>query len=141
MPQTHSGNIAITVIQQANGQYVCELTSSLESRTSPKQSFHGQNAKHAIAIALENVARAIRLEAEEEQNIDWEGVDRSSSGKIIEKRFHVILHYEHVAAEESKFDAMQNTMLGNTVVENAEMSIIQVDTDLPIEPLKRRWFP
>jgi phosphoribosylformylglycinamidine (FGAM) synthase PurS component len=78
------------------------------------------------------------MEAEAEQNIDWEAVDRSPSGKVNEKRFHVILHYEHVTEDESKFDAMQNTLLGNTVIENAEVSIIQVAPDLPIEPLERR---
>jgi len=65
-------------------------------------------------------------------------VDRSTSGKGIDKRFHVILHYERVAEEESKFEALENTLMGNTVVENAEISIIQVDPDLPIEPLEIR---
>jgi len=48
------------------------------------------------------------------------------------------LHYERVAEEESKFEAMHNTLLGNTVVENAEISIIQVDPELPIKSPKRR---
>src|SRR5712692_3394335 len=137
VPASNSGNIAITVIPQANGRYICEVTPSLEGRTGPTKRFHGQNPKHAIAIALENLARTFRMEAEAEQNIDWEAVDRSPSGGVNEKRFHVILHYERVAQEESKFEAMVNTQMGNTVVENAEITIIQVDPDLPVEPLER----
>ena len=78
------------------------------------------------------------MEAEAEQRLDWEAVDRSASGKAIDKRFHVILHYERVAEEESKFEAMTNTLLGNTVVENAEVTIIQVDPGFPKLAWKRR---
>ncbi len=134
----NSGNIAITVIPQANGRYVCEVTPSLEGQIGRTEVYHGQNPKHAIAIALENLACAFRMEAEAEQNLDWEAVDRSTSGKVIDRRFHVILHYERVADEESKFEALVNTQMGNTVVENAEISIIQVDPDLPMDPLERR---
>jgi hypothetical protein len=35
--------------------------------------------------------------------------------------------------------ARSKPTMGNTVVENAEISIIQVDPDLPIEPLER-WY-
>ena len=136
VPISNSGNIAITVIPQATDRFICEVTLSLEGRTGPTRTFHGQNPKHVIAIALENLARGFRMEAEAEQNIDWDAVDRSPSGQVNEKRFHVILHYERVAGEESKFEAMVNTQTGNTVVENAEISIIQVDPDLPIEPLE-----
>jgi hypothetical protein len=141
VPASNSGNIAITVVPQANGRSICQVTPSLEGRTSPTKSFHGQTPKHAIAIALENLARKFRIEAEAEQNVDWEAVDRSSSGKLSEKRFHVILHYERVVEEESKFEAMVNTQMGNTVVENAEISIIQVDPDLSVEPLERWHKP
>jgi hypothetical protein len=55
-------------------------------------------------------------------------------------RFHVILHYERVAEDESKFDAMVNAQTGNTVMENAEISIIQVDLNLPIEHLQNRYM-
>lgn len=133
----YSGSIAITVVPQTNGRYVCEATPTLEGQTRPSKKFHGQTRNHAIAIALENLARAFRLEAEAEQKVDWDAVDRTASGEAIEKRFHVILHYERVAEEESKFEAMHNTLLGNTVVENADIAIIEVDPDLPIEPLAR----
>lgn len=134
---SNSGNIAINVILQADDRYVCEVTPSLEGETGPTKRFHGQNPKHAIAIALENLAHAFRKEAEAEQNVEWEAVDRSPSGKAIDKRFHVILHYERVAEVESKFEAIVNTQMGNTVVENAEISIIQVDPDLPIELVEK----
>jgi hypothetical protein len=137
MPQPIPDNIAITVIPQADGRYICEVTPSLKERTSPTKRIHGQNPKHAIAIALEQVARTLRMEVEAEQNIDWEAVDRSPTGQVNRKRFHVILHYERVAEEESKFEAMVNTQMGNAVVENAEISIIEIDPDLPIEPLAK----
>ena len=43
----------------------------------------------------------------------------------------MILHYEQVVEEESKFEALTSIRLGNTVVENAEIAVIQVDPDLP----------
>ncbi len=42
--------------------------------------------------------------AEEQQNIDWDTVERSYYGEPIAKHYHVILHYERIAEEESKFD-------------------------------------
>ena len=131
MSQTRSGNIAVTVIPQATGGWVCEVTTSLAARTDPTKSFHGQSASHAIALALEDLARMFRKEAEAEQNVDWDAVERATSGEVVNRRFHVILHYERVAEEESKFEALTNTLLGNTVVEDAEIAIIQVDADLP----------
>ncbi len=129
------GNIAITVISQANGHYLCEATSTLDGQTSPAQRFQGQSSNHAIAIALEHLAYALRVKAEAEQKIAWDAVEHSPSGQVIEKRFHVILHYEQIREDDSKFDAMLNTQMGNTVVENAEISIIQIDPDLQIELL------
>jgi phosphoribosylformylglycinamidine (FGAM) synthase PurS component len=43
------------------------------------------------------------------------------------------LHYERIAKDESKFEAMHNTMLGNTVVENAKISVIEIEPDIEIE--------
>lgn len=57
---------------------------------------------------------------------------------IQEKRFHVILHYERVTEDESKFEALLNTQLGNTVIENAEITIIELDPTLPITPLQHQ---
>ncbi|MGB8701369.1 MAG: hypothetical protein WCD18_18300 [Thermosynechococcaceae cyanobacterium] len=67
-----------------------------------------------------------------ELRIDWEEVERSPAGDVIEKRYRVILHCERIAHEESKFDAIANTQMGNTVIENAEITTIQIDPDLPI---------
>ncbi len=61
-----------------------------------------------------------------------------SAGAIVEKRFHLILHYECFSDEESKFDALTNLLNGNTVVENAEVTIIQVDPDATDLAWKRR---
>lgn len=103
--------------------------------------FYGQTKEHAIAIALENLASRYRQQAEESQNIDSLAVEISDSGEPIEKRYHVILHYERIAKDESKFEAMHNTMLGNTVVENAKISIIEIDPDIEIEArgLSKYW--
>ena len=131
MSKTSSGNISISVISKATGGWVCEVTLSLADRTDPTKIFHGQSSNHAIALALEDLAHAFRTEAEAQQNINWDDQERSTSGAVINKRFHVILHYERVTEDESKFEAMTNTLLGNTVVENAEIAIIQVDPDLP----------
>ncbi|WP_224095707.1 hypothetical protein [Nostoc sp. MS1] len=47
----------------------------------------------------------------------------------------VILHYERIRKAESKFDALQDTLLGNAVVENAKVNLIEIDNDLPIQPI------
>ncbi|MBD2473224.1 hypothetical protein H6G90_37525 [Nostoc sp. FACHB-145] len=72
---------------------------------------------------------------EERQNKDWEVVEHSAAGEPIQKRYHVILHYERIRKAESKFDALQDTLLGNTVVENAKVNLIEIDNNLPIQPL------
>ncbi|MDJ0677874.1 MAG: hypothetical protein QNJ36_21240, partial [Calothrix sp. MO_167.B42] len=59
----------------------------------------------------------------------------SASGEPIEKRYHVILHYERIIKAESKFEALQDTLLGNTVVENATVTLIEIDVNLPVQPL------
>jgi phosphoribosylformylglycinamidine (FGAM) synthase PurS component len=133
-PPLQTGSFAIAIAAEANGQYVCEVTPSMEGQSLPTMRFHGQNPNHAIAIALENLARSFRIAAEAEQKIDWDAVNRLPSGEVKPTRFHVILHYEHVGEDESKFEAMANTQLGNTVIENAEISVIQVDPDLPMQP-------
>ena len=46
--------------------------------------------------------------------------------------------YEEIAEAESKFEARHNTLLGNTVVENALISVIEISPDVQIEPLERR---
>jgi hypothetical protein len=85
-------------------------------------------------LPSEKLADDYRSLAEERQNIDWELVERSESGEPIIKHYHVILHYERIAEAESKFEAMQDTMMGNTVVENAQITVIEIEPDLPVEP-------
>lgn len=47
----------------------------------------------------------------------------------------MILHYERIGIAESKFEAMQDTLMGNTVVENAKVTLIEIDAKLPVQPL------
>jgi hypothetical protein len=129
--------LTITVLPQTNGQYVCQMSASLRDREDIR--CYGQTPEHAIATALERLADEYRQMAEERQNIDWDTVERSASGEPIEKPYHVMLHYEDIITAESKFEAMHNTLLGNTVVENARITVIEVTNDLPIEPLVRSW--
>ena len=133
-----TGSIAITVLPQANGQYLCQMSPTLSDQSRSSE-FFGQTPEHAIAIALEHLAEEYRSLAENRQDLDWDQVERSTAGEPVEKHYHVILHYERIAAAESKFEAMHDTMMGNTVVENAKTTVIEVAADLPIEPLVRAF--
>ncbi|MBN3922581.1 hypothetical protein [Nostoc sp. NMS4] len=134
-----TGTITIAVQPQDNGQYICQLSSSLSDSPRENIQCYGQTKEHAIAIALEQLADEYRRMAEEQQNVNWDTVERSDSGEPIAKRYHVILHYERIAEEESKFEALHNTIMGNTVVENANITVIEIDPDIPINPLMRSW--
>jgi hypothetical protein len=134
-----SGIIALTVIPQANGRFVCEVTPALAGRAVTTKSFHGQTAKHAIANALEDLARALRADVEAGQNVEWDAATRSPSGIVNDKRFHVIVHYERLVDEESKFEAKHSTLLGNSVIENAEVTLIQEAPDFPELGWKSRF--
>jgi hypothetical protein len=138
-PDQITGNIAIALLPQENGQYICQLSSSLSDSPRDNIQCYGQTKEHAITIALEQLADEYRQIAEEQQNIDWLTVEKSDSGEPITKHYHVILHYERIAEEESKFQAIHNTVMGNTVVENAKISVIEIDPDIPIDPLTREW--
>ncbi len=147
-PDRITGTISITVLPQDNGQYVCQISSSLGDRSSDYTHFYGQTKEHAIcasqqrfaiANALEKLADDYRQLAEDSQDIDSLAVELSDSGTPIEKHYHVILHYERIAEAESKFEATHDTILGNTVVENAKISAIEISPDLQINPLTRSW--
>jgi phosphoribosylformylglycinamidine (FGAM) synthase PurS component len=129
--------ISITLVPQSSGHYLCQLSPSLSSSPRENIQCYGQTKEHAIAIALEQLADAYRQVAEEQQNINWDAVERLESGELIDKRYHVILHYERIAEDESKFEAMHNTIMGNTVIENAKITVIEIDEDLPVDPLER----
>ncbi len=127
--------LTLTTHLQVNGYTLCELNHPVGE---PIRSY-GQTPDHAIANALEQLANQYRKTADADQNIDWSAVDRSESGEPIEKEYHVILHYETITTAESKFEAMHDTMMGNTVVENALISVIEVSPNGSIEPLRRSY--
>jgi hypothetical protein len=131
--------ITIALQPQDNGKYLCQMSLSLSDFPQDHLQCYGQSQEHAIAIALEQLADDYRRIAEERQNIDSLTVERSDSGEPIAKHYHVILHYERIAEEESKFQAIHNTIMGNTVVENAKITVIEIAPDIPIEPLSRSW--
>jgi phosphoribosylformylglycinamidine (FGAM) synthase PurS component len=131
-------NISITVQQQDNGQYICQLSNSLTNLSNNDIRCYGQTREHAIANALEKLAADYRQIAEDQQqNIGWDEIKKSETGEVIENSYHVILHYEDIIEVESKFEAMHNTIMGNTVVENATITVIEIDKDLPIELLTK----
>jgi phosphoribosylformylglycinamidine (FGAM) synthase PurS component len=133
-----TGIISVTLLPQENG-YLCQLSPALGDTSQAASECYGQSQEHALAIALEQLAEQYRQLAEAQQNLDWDAVERSASGEPVNKHYHVILHYERIAEEESKFEAMHNTILGNTVVENAKITIVEIDPSLPIEPQARSW--
>jgi len=138
-PDHIAGTLSITVQPQAHGQYVCQMSPSLSDRHREEIRCSGQTPEHAIAIALEQLAAEYRRIAEEQQNTDWLAAERSESGEPIHKRYHVILHYEHITEDESKFEARHNTIIGNTVVENAEIAVIEIASALPVALVGRSW--
>ncbi len=139
-PDRTTGTIAIDVCAQSNGQYLCQISSSPIDRPDDRINFYGQTKEHAIAIALENLADQYREKAEESQNIDSLAVEISDSGEPINKYYHVIVHYEEISEAESKFEAVHNTMMGNTIVENARIAAIEISPDIEIEPLERSGY-
>jgi hypothetical protein len=139
-PDRTTGTIAIAVCAQSNGQYLCQISSSLSDRPHDSMNFYGQTKEHAIAIALEHLADEYREKAEESQNIDSLAVELSDSGEPINKYYHVIVHYEEISEAESKFEAVHNTIMGNTIVENARLAAIEIDPDIEIEPLERSGY-
>jgi hypothetical protein len=127
--------LTLTTHPQADSHTLCELTNP----TGDPIRSHGQTPDHPIANALEQLANEYRKTADAQQNIDWSAVEHSESGEPIEKDCHVILHYETITTAESKFEAMHDTMMGNTVVEKALISVIEVSPDGSIEPLQRSY--
>jgi phosphoribosylformylglycinamidine (FGAM) synthase PurS component len=128
-------NIAISILPHDNGHILCELNNP---KGEPIRCY-GQIPEHAIACALEQLAEQYRQLAEAQQNLDWDVVEQSESGETIEKQYHVVLHYESTITAPSKFEAMHDTIMGNTVVENAKITVIEISPDLPIAPLRRSW--
>ena len=138
-PDRITGTFSINVLPQPNGQYLCHLSPNLSDEPRADIQCYGQTKEHAIAIALEKLAESYRQLAEEVQNINNLAVTRDETGNPINRRYHVMLHYERIIKDESKFEAVHNTIIGNTVVENATISVVEIDSDLPVEPIARSW--
>ena len=131
-PNLISENFSITVNLENNGYYLCQLSNPLPDPSQNTINCYGQTQEHAIAIALEQLAEKYRQIAEEAQNIDMLTVERSADGEAINKLYHVTLNFECIIDAESKFEAMQGTMMGSTVVENSKITVIEVGEDLPV---------
>jgi hypothetical protein len=82
---------------------------------------------------LEHMAAKYRYEAEQKQDGDLKTEDAMLAKHPEMKRYHVILHYERITEAESKFDALQNTLMGNTVVENATCTLIELSENSRLE--------
>ena len=133
LPNRITGTISIDVQSQDNGRYRCQLSSSLSDSADEAIQSQGQNQAHAIAIALETLTARYRQRAEEQQNIPWDPIERSDSEDDPTQPYHVTVHYEHIIEAESKFYAMHDTLIGKTIVENAKLTIIQIDPDVPVD--------
>ena len=135
MPETNqnliSENLSIAVTLANKGYYLCQLSNPLQDPSQNTIHCYGQTQEHAIAIALEQLADRYRQIAEDKQNVDMLTVERSPDGEAISKLYHVILHFECTIDAESKFEAMHDTIMGNTVVENGKITVIEVSEDLP----------
>jgi hypothetical protein len=127
-----SENLSITVTLENNDYYLCQLSNPLPDSSPNTINCYGQTQEHAIAIALEQLAEQYRQIAEEQQNVDMLTVERSADGEAINKLYHVTLNFECIIDAESRFEAMHNTIMGNTVVENAKITVIEVGDDLPV---------
>ncbi len=126
-----SESLSINVTIENNGYFFCHLSNPLQDLSQNTISCYGQTQEHAIAIALEQLADRYRQIAEDQQNVDMLTVERAPDGKVINKLYHVTLHFECTIDAESKFEAMHNTIMGNTVVENSKITVIEVAEDLP----------
>ncbi|MEM9215271.1 MAG: hypothetical protein AAGD25_13090 [Cyanobacteria bacterium P01_F01_bin.150] len=126
--QPLTGNFPIELQQLDNGQYSCQLGLAFENDTESGVQCYGQTADHALANALEHLAAHYRQRTENQQNLNC--TDEARKG-----HFHVILHYERIAENETVWESSFNTIIGNTVVENAQISVIEIQPTLPINPL------
>lgn len=54
-----TGHIAITVLPQENGRYLCHISPNLTDTNKASKTVYGQTKEHAIAIALLASSRAV----------------------------------------------------------------------------------
>ncbi len=130
-PKLINENISINVTLEDNGYYLCHLSNPSPDPSQNTINSYGKTQEHAISIALEQLADRYRQIAEDQQNVDMLTVERSPDGEAISKLYHVTLHFECTIDAESKFEAMHDTIMGNTVVENGKITVIEVSEDLP----------
>lgn len=128
-PNILSGTISLSVSPENEG-YSCQLSSSFSGETIR---FYGETQNHAIAIALEHMAAHYRNAAEQKQDEGLSTEDALLAQHPELKRYHVILHYERITEAESKFDAFQDTLMGNTVVENAICTLIELSANSQVQ--------
>ena len=136
-----TGKISITVLPQENGRYLCQISSSLSDQTRPSKVFYGQTKEHAVAVALEQLADQFReaAEASQEQEPVSDNSDGTEAEPPQERLYPVILHYERTIEAESRFDALHDTRMGNTVVENAKCVAIEISSDVEQQVLQQEW--
>ncbi len=134
-----TGTLGVTVRAKSAGNYVCQLSRSINNAPATDILCDGQTPEHALAIALEQLAAEYRQIAEESQNIPTLAVDKTAEGQVIEKYFHVTVHFDVIFKDESKFEAIHNTLVGNTVVENAMVTAISIDPGLQVNGAER-WI-
>ncbi len=131
-----TSTITINVQTNEQGHFIAQISSDLDL---PEEEVicYGQSREHAIAIALERLAITYRNIIDEQQNTDWNAVELSETGEPIKKRYHVVLHYETVWETAAKFEAFENTIMENLVVENAIINVIDIDNNLPVNSVER----
>jgi hypothetical protein len=138
-----TGNLGIIVAPEDDGLYVCRLSRSPEMQVTGTSLADiicdGQTPEHALAIGLEQLAAEYRRLAEESQAIPALAVEKTAAGNVIEKYFHVTVHFEGILRDESKFEVIHNTLVGNKVVENAEVTAIAIDPRLHVAQAER-WI-
>lgn len=105
-PERTNRTISITVLPQANGQYLCQMSTDLSDCPTNDTLCYGQTKEHVIAIALEQLANHYRQIAEQQQNRDWDAVEQTEAGELIAKHYHVILHCERIAGIEPRYDTV-----------------------------------
>ncbi len=141
-PDLLSGTVSLTVLPQENGRYLCQIVSSLSDPASPSQVFYGQTQEHALAIAFEHLADQFReaIEAAQEPEIEptLSNPDAESE-QPPQHRYHVILHYEQVIEAESRFEALHDVRMGNTIVENAKSVAIEISPDVEQQVIQHEW--
>jgi hypothetical protein len=131
------GQITFAVQPLENGRFACTLAPGLTDQVGAARVFHGESREHALAVAFEHLADHYRTAAEASQLARELRVEETSRGPL--KRYHVILHYEDALEEESRFEALHSTLLGNTVVENAKCTLIEIAPGAPQQVLQRSW--